>query len=36
VSTYPGYFLYYPSRRQLPGALRAFVDFVRAGGTQTG
>ena len=27
---YPGFFLYYPSRRQLPAALRAFVDFVRA------
>ena len=27
---YPGFFLYYPSRRQLPAALRAFVDFIRA------
>jgi DNA-binding transcriptional LysR family regulator len=27
---YPGFFLYYPSRRQLPAALRAFVDHVRA------
>jgi DNA-binding transcriptional LysR family regulator len=27
---YPGFFLYYPSRRQLPAALRAFVDFFRA------
>lgn len=26
---YPGFFLYYPSRRQLPAALRAFVDFLR-------
>lgn len=26
---YPGFFLYYPSRRQLPAALRAFVDFSR-------
>lgn len=26
---YPGFFLYYPSRRQLPGPLRAFLDFVR-------
>ncbi|MCY1023375.1 LysR family transcriptional regulator [Pyxidicoccus sp. MSG2] len=28
--SYPGFFLYYPSRRQLPAALRAFVDFARA------
>lgn len=27
---YAGFFLYYPSRRQLPTALRAFVDFTRA------
>jgi DNA-binding transcriptional LysR family regulator len=27
---YPGFFLYYPSRRQLPAALRAFVDFTKA------
>lgn len=27
---YPGLYLYYPSRRQLPTALRAFVDFARA------
>lgn len=27
---YLGFFLYYPSRRQLPAALRAFVDFARA------
>jgi DNA-binding transcriptional LysR family regulator len=26
---YPGFFLYYPSRRQLPTALRAFVDFMK-------
>lgn len=25
---YPGFFLYYPSRRQLPATLRAFVDFA--------
>lgn len=28
--SYPGFFLYYPSRRQLPAALRAFVDFAKA------
>ena len=27
---YPGFYLYYPSRRQAPAALRAFLDFVRA------
>ncbi len=27
---YPGFFMYYPSRRQLSAALRAFVDFVKA------
>ncbi|MFY2560465.1 LysR family transcriptional regulator [Corallococcus terminator] len=27
---YAGFFLYYPSRRQLPSALRAFLDFLRA------
>lgn len=27
---YPGLHLYYPSRRQMPAALRAFVDFVRS------
>ncbi len=31
---YPGFFLYYPSRRQLPTALRAFVDFVRNDGVR--
>ncbi len=25
----PGFFLYYPSRRQMPAALRAFVDFAK-------
>jgi DNA-binding transcriptional LysR family regulator len=27
---YSGFYLYYPSRRQMPAALRAFVDFVKA------
>lgn len=26
---YHGFFLYYPSRRQLPAALRAFIDFAK-------
>ena len=29
---YPGFFLYYPSRRQLPAVLRAFIDFARQAG----
>ncbi|MFJ9992042.1 LysR family transcriptional regulator [Pseudomonas putida] len=29
---YPGLYLYYPSRRQVPAALRAFIDFVREDG----
>ncbi len=28
--SFPGPMLYYPSRRQAPAALRAFVDFIRA------
>jgi DNA-binding transcriptional LysR family regulator len=27
--TYPGFYLYYPSRRQTPPALRALVEFLR-------
>ena len=27
---YTGFYLYYPSRRQLPAPLRAFVDFARS------
>ncbi|WP_426022892.1 LysR family transcriptional regulator [Brevundimonas sp. PWP3-1b1] len=26
---FPGFHIYYPSRRQMPEALRAFIDFVR-------
>lgn len=29
---FPGFFLYYPSRRQVSPALRAFIDHMRAGG----
>ncbi len=29
---YPGPFLYYPSRRQMRPALRAFIDFFKMGG----
>ncbi|MGH6810598.1 MAG: LysR family transcriptional regulator [Ensifer adhaerens] len=30
---YGGFYLYYPSRRQMPATLRAFVDFVKASGS---
>ncbi len=33
---FPGFYLYYPSRRQLPPPLRAFIDFVRGGGRPSG
>jgi DNA-binding transcriptional LysR family regulator len=26
---YPGFYLYYPSRRQMPAASRAFIDYIR-------
>jgi DNA-binding transcriptional LysR family regulator len=29
--SYSGFYLYYPSRRQLPAVMRAFVDFVKDG-----
>jgi DNA-binding transcriptional LysR family regulator len=28
---YSGFYLYYPGRRQVPGSLRAFIDFIRDG-----
>lgn len=28
--SFPGFFLYYPSRRQMPAGLRAFIDMVKA------
>jgi DNA-binding transcriptional LysR family regulator len=27
--SFPGFYLYHPSRRQTPPALRAFIDFLR-------
>lgn len=30
--SFPGFFLYYPGRRQMPAALRALVDFLQGGG----
>jgi DNA-binding transcriptional LysR family regulator len=27
--SFPGFYLYYPSRRQMPSALRALIDFLR-------
>lgn len=30
---YSGFYLYYPSRRQMPATLRAFIDFVKASGS---
>ena len=34
-SYYGGFYLYYPSRRQMPAALRAFVDFVKTAGPKS-
>ncbi|EYF00986.1 LysR family transcriptional regulator [Chondromyces apiculatus] len=33
---FPGMFLYYPSRRQMSGGLRAFIEMARAEGKQAG
>jgi DNA-binding transcriptional LysR family regulator len=32
---FPGFYLYYPSRRQMPPALRAFIDFLQSPATRT-
>jgi DNA-binding transcriptional LysR family regulator len=32
---FPGFYLYYPSRRQMPPALRAFIDFLEANRVKT-
>jgi DNA-binding transcriptional LysR family regulator len=32
---YPGWFLYFPSRRHMPARLRAFIDFFRAANLDT-
>ncbi|XXU13823.1 LysR family transcriptional regulator [Sorangium sp. So ce861] len=32
--SFPGFYLYYPSRRQTPPALRAFIEFLRRAGPQ--
>jgi len=29
---YPGFYLYYPSRRQMPAVLRAFIEYVQGKG----
>jgi DNA-binding transcriptional LysR family regulator len=34
--SFPGAYLYYPSRRNPPPPLRAFIDHVRAAGRETG
>lgn len=34
--SFPGFYLYYPSRRQMPPPLRAFIDFLRKEGTLSG
>jgi DNA-binding transcriptional LysR family regulator len=28
---FPGFYLYHPGRRQMPPALRAFIDVLRGG-----
>jgi DNA-binding transcriptional LysR family regulator len=30
LQPFPGFYLYYPSRRQMPPALRAFIDFLQS------
>ena len=33
---FPGFHLYYPSRRQMPPALRAFIDFLQSPAARSG
>jgi DNA-binding transcriptional LysR family regulator len=33
---FPGFYLYYPSRRQMPPALRAFIDFLSTASGKSG
>lgn len=33
--TFPGFYLYYPSRHDQPGKLKAFIDYVRARGVDS-
>ena len=32
---YPGFYIYYPGRRQLPAPLKAFIDFARSSGSKS-
>jgi DNA-binding transcriptional LysR family regulator len=35
LQPFPGFYLYYPSRRQMPPALRAFIDFLQSPAART-